>query len=65
MMFYKIIFVLEAEDYIEATRLTDRLIDDVGKYYDIWLKDIEDMDDDEILEFFERTREEMTEEDES
>lgn len=63
MEFYKVILVLEASNRFCAEKLARRLIDENSKYYDIWFKNIAEMTDKEMLEFFERTKDQMINED--
>jgi len=63
MEFYKVILVLEASNRFSAEQMAKRLIDENSKYYDIWFKDITEMTDKEMLEFFERTKEQMINDD--
>lgn len=58
MDFYKIILVVEA-DYPDAEELGHRIAQRYDGIWDVWFKAIEDMSDEEVLQFFERTREEM------
>ena len=53
----------EASNRFYAEKMAKRLIDENSKYYDIWYKDIIEMTDKEILEFFERTKDQMIKED--
>ena len=59
MNFYKVVLVMEADDYLKAETLAKQLVDEDCKSYDIWLKTVAEMTNEEIFEFFERTKEEM------
>ena len=63
MNFYKIILVMEAENMAEAEAEAGAFISSQSNIYDIWYKDIEDMSDEEILDFFGRTKADMILED--
>lgn len=50
---------METDDYLKAETLAKRLVDENCKSYEIWLKTVVEMTNEEILKFFERTKEEM------
>lgn len=59
MPFYKVILVVEGNDPFEVDNLVEAIVDFRSSCADLWHKSTENMTDEEILEFFEKTREEM------
>ncbi len=57
--FYKAVVVIEAQNPLEASLYMESVVQAESGTNDLWLKDIEEMTDEEILEFFDKTREEM------
>jgi len=59
LKFYKIELVMEATNFAEAEYWYNKLVEQGGSVVDIYQKDIRKMTDQEIFEFFGRTRKQL------
>ncbi len=59
MKWFILTLVLEADNYPQAESFTEHLVQVNSGCNEIWRKNIREMTDDEILEFFEKTREQL------
>ena len=57
--FYKIELVMETTNFAEAEYWYNKLVQQSGSVVDIYQKDIRKMTDQEIFEFFGRTRKQL------
>lgn len=51
--------VIEGNDPFEVDEIVDAIIEFRSSCVDLWRKSVEEMTDEEILEFFDKTREQM------
>ena len=59
MKYYKITLVLEAYTHLEAEVVAKEIVENKDSVFDIHTKNIEEMTNGEVLDFFDKTKDEL------